>query len=117
MFDDKFTKEGLTVDEFLLVPAKAEELPNEVDGKTNLTKTIQLNIPILSAGMDTVTEARMAIAMAREGGMGIIHKNMPIEEQATMVDIVKRSENGVITHPIFVHPEDTLQRAEDLMAK
>ena len=117
MFDTKFAKEGLTFDDVLLVPAKSEVLPNEVDVKTNLTKKIQLNMPIISAGMDTVTEARMAIAMAREGGIGIIHKNMSIEEQATMVDIVKRSENGVITHPIYVHPEDTLQRAEDLMAK
>jgi IMP dehydrogenase len=117
MFDAKFAKEGLTFDDVLLVPAKSEVLPNEVDVKTNLTKKIQLNMPILSAGMDTVTETRMAIAMAREGGIGIIHKNMPIEEQATMVDIVKRSENGVITHPIFVHPEETLQNAEDQMAK
>ncbi len=117
MFDGKFAKEGLTFDDVLLVPGKSDVLPNEVDVKTILTKTIQLNMPIVSAGMDTVTEARMAIAMAREGGLGVIHKNMSIEEQATMVDIVKRSENGVITHPIYVHPEDTLQRAEDLMSK
>lgn len=113
----KFSKEGLTFDDVLLVPGKSDVLPRDVDISTKLTRTIDLNMPIISAGMDTVTEARMAIAMAREGGIGIIHKNMSIEDQATMVDIVKRSENGVIINPIHVSPEDSLQRAEDLMAK
>ncbi|MBO4846879.1 MAG: IMP dehydrogenase [Lachnospiraceae bacterium] len=110
-------REGITFDDVLLVPAYAEVVPNEIDVSTHLTKTIKLNIPIMSAGMDTVTEHRMAIAMARQGGIGIIHKNMSIEEQADEVDKVKRSENGVITDPFSLSPENTLKDADDLMAK
>ena len=110
-------REGITFDDVLLVPAYAEVVPNEIDVSTQLTKTIKLNIPIMSAGMDTVTEHRMAIAMARQGGIGIIHKNMSIEEQADEVDKVKRSENGVITDPFSLSPENTLKDADDLMAK
>lgn len=109
--------EGITFDDVLLVPAYSEVIPNQVDLSTKLTKTIQLHIPMMSAGMDTVTEHRMAIAMARQGGIGIIHKNMSIEEQADEVDKVKRSENGVITDPFFLSPEHTLEDANNLMAK
>ena len=109
--------EGITFDDVLLVPQYSEVTPNMVDLKTKLTKTISLNIPLMSAGMDTVTESRMAIAMARQGGIGIIHKNMSIEEQAEEVDRVKRSEFGVISDPFFLHPDNTLQDADDLMAK
>ncbi len=116
MWEDKFAKEGLTFDDVLLIPAKSEILPHSVEVKTCLGK-LQLNIPILSAGMDTVTESGMAIAMARQGGMGIIHKNMSIEEQASEVDRVKRSESGVITNPFYLSPEHTLLDAEELMAK
>ncbi|MBO6108430.1 MAG: IMP dehydrogenase [Eubacterium sp.] len=110
-------KEGITFDDVLLVPAYSEVIPNEVSLKTNLTKTIRLNIPMMSAGMDTVTEYRMAIAMARQGGIGIIHKNMTIEEQADEVDKVKRSENGVISDPFYLSPEHTLKDADELMGK
>ena len=110
-------KQGYTFDDVLLMPNKSDILPREVSLKTNLTKTITLNIPMISAGMDTVTESKMAIAMAREGGIGIIHKNMTIEQQAKEVDKVKRQENGVITDPIFLTPNQTLQDAEDLMAQ
>lgn len=110
-------KQGYTFDDVLLVPNKSEILPNGVTLKTNLTKTISLNIPLMSAGMDTVTESKMAIAMAREGGIGIIHKNMTIEQQAMEVDRVKRQENGVITDPFFLSPENTLQDALELMSK
>lgn len=109
--------EGITFDDVLLVPAYSEVLPNQVELSTNLTKKIKLNIPLMSAGMDTVTENRMAIAMARQGGIGIIHKNMSIEEQASEVDKVKRSEYGVITDPFYLSPEHTLQDANELMAK
>ena len=109
--------EGITFDDVLLVPAYSEVIPNQVDLSTNLTKTIKLNIPLMSAGMDTVTEHRMAIAMARQGGIGIIHKNMSIEEQAEEVDKVKRSENGVITDPFYLSPEHTLKDADELMGK
>lgn len=109
--------EGITFDDVLLVPAYSEVTPNMVDLSTNLTKTIRLNIPMMSASMDTVTEHRMAIAMARQGGIGIIHKNMSIEAQAEEVDKVKRSENGVITDPFSLSPEHRLQDADDLMAK
>ncbi len=108
---------GITFDDVLLVPAYSDVIPNEVDLTTWLTKKIKLNIPMMSAGMDTVTEHRMAIAMARQGGIGIIHKNMSIEEQAEEVDKVKRSENGVITDPFSLTPEHTLADAENLMAK
>ena len=109
--------EGITFDDVLLVPAYSEVIPNEVCLKTHLTKDIELNIPMMSAGMDTVTEHRMAIAMARQGGIGIIHKNMSIEQQAEEVDKVKRSENGVITDPFYLSPEHTLEDANNLMAK
>lgn len=109
--------EGITFDDVLLVPAYSEVVANLVDVTTWLTKTIKLNIPFMSAGMDTVTEHRMAIAMARQGGIGVIHKNMAIEEQADEVDKVKRSENGVITDPFSLTPEHTLKDAEELMAK
>ncbi len=109
--------EGITFDDVLLVPAYSQVIPNQVDVTTWLTKKIKLNIPLMSAGMDTVTEHRMAIAMARQGGIGIIHKNMSIEAQAEEVDKVKRSENGVITDPFSLSPENTLADANDLMAK
>ena len=110
-------KEGLTFDDVLLIPAYSEVLPYQVDLTTQLTDKIRLNIPLLSASMDTVTEYELAIAIAREGGIGIIHKNMTIEEQAQQVDKVKRSENGVITNPFHLSPEHTLAEAEDLMRK
>lgn len=109
--------EGITFDDVLLVPAYSEVTPNMVDLSTSLTKKVKLNIPMMSASMDTVTEHRMAIAMARQGGIGIIHKNMSIEAQAEEVDKVKRSENGVITDPFSLSPEHTLQDADNLMAK
>ena len=109
--------EGITFDDVLLVPAYSEVIPNQVDLSTYLTKSIRLNIPMLSAGMDTVTEHRMAIAMSRQGGIGIIHKNMSIQEQAEEVDKVKRSENGVITDPFYLSPDNTLEEANNLMAK
>ena len=109
--------EGITFDDVLLVPSYSEVIPNEVDLGTQLTKKIHLNIPMMSAGMDTVTEHRMAIAMARQGGIGIIHKNMSIEQQAEEVDKVKRSEYGVITDPFYLSPEHTLADADELMGK
>ena len=113
----KIIGEGITFDDVLLVPAYSQVVPNMIDVSTNLTKKLRLNIPMLSAGMDTVTEHRMAIAMARQGGIGIIHKNMSIEAQADEVDKVKRSENGVITDPFSLSPEHTLADADALMAK
>ena len=113
----KIIGEGITFDDVLLVPAYSEVIPNQVSLETRLTKTIKLNIPMMSAGMDTVTEYRMAIAMARQGGIGIIHKNMSIEQQAEEVDKVKRSENGVITDPFSLTPEHTLADADTLMGK
>lgn len=113
----KIIGEGITFDDVLLVPAYSEVTPNMIDLTTHLTKSVTLNIPMMSAGMDTVTEHRMAIAMARQGGIGIIHKNMSIESQAEEVDKVKRSENGVITDPFFLSPEHTLLDAENLMRK
>ena len=113
----KLIGEEITFDDVLLVPAFSEVIANDVDTRTRLTNKIQLNIPLMSASMDTVTEHRMAIAMARQGGIGIIHKNMSIEEQAEEVDKVKRSENGVITDPFSLSPEHTIQDADDLMAK
>ena len=113
----KLIGEGITFDDVLLVPAFSEVIANDVDTRTRLTNKIQLNIPLMSASMDTVTEHRMAIAMARQGGIGIIHKNMSIEEQAEEVDKVKRSENGVITDPFSLSPEHTLEDANNLMAK
>ena len=99
----KIIKEGLTFDDVLLIPQKSEILPKEINTKTYLTKKIKLNIPLMSAGMDTVTESKMAISMARQGGIGIIHKNMSIEEQASEVDRVKRSESGVIVDPFYLN--------------
>ncbi|MDU3751612.1 MAG: IMP dehydrogenase, partial [Peptoniphilus rhinitidis] len=113
----EFFGEGLTFDDILLVPAKSEILPNEVDLSTNLTEKIKLNIPLMSAGMDTVTEHRMSIAMAREGGIGIIHKNMSIEDQALEVDRVKRSEHGVITDPFSLTKDHSIKDASELMER
>lgn len=114
---DKLVKEGLTFDDVLLIPARSDVLPKDVVTRTRLTKDISLNIPIISAGMDTVTEARMAIAMARQGGIGIIHKNMSIERQAEEVDRVKRSESGVIVDPFYLSPDNLIKEAEALMSK
>lgn len=117
MWENKFSKEGLTFDDVLLVPRKSSVLPRDVRVGSQITSKIRLNTPIVAAGMDTVTESKMAIAMAREGGMGIIHKNMTIEQQADEVDRVKRSESGVITDPIFLTPDHHVYHAEELMAK
>lgn len=114
---DKFHKEGLSFDDVLVIPSKSEVLPRDVDIATRLTNKIKLNIPIISAGMDTVTEARLAIAIAREGGIGIIHKNMPIEMQALEVDKVKRSEHGVIVDPFYLSPENLIGDALELMER
>lgn len=116
-WDTKFTKKGLTFDDVLLIPAESNVLPNEVDLSVQLAKNLRLNIPIISAGMDTVTESSMAIAMARQGGLGVIHKNMTIEQQADEVNKVKRSESGVIIDPFFLTPKHTVAEAEGLMAK
>ncbi|MCI9553107.1 MAG: IMP dehydrogenase, partial [Acutalibacter sp.] len=116
-FQHKFGKEGLTFDDVLLIPAESYVLPNQVDFTTQLTKTIRLNAPILTAAMDTVTESDMAVAIAREGGVGIIHKNMTIERQADQVDRVKRSENGVIANPFFLSPDSLVMEAEELMGR
>ncbi len=113
----KLIKEALTFDDVLLIPAKSDVLPHEIDITTKLTKTLTLNAPIMSAGMDTVTESRMAIAMARHGGIGIIHKNMSIDEQADEVDKTKRSEHGVITDPFFLSPNHYVYEADELMSK
>ena len=113
----KILKEGLTFDDVLLIPQASSVMPSEVDLSTVLTKGISLNIPIISAAMDTVTESRLAIAMAREGGMGIIHKNMSIEEQAKEVDKVKRSEHGVITDPFYLEPQHLVKDAISLMER
>ena len=117
LFESKIAYEGLTFDDVLLIPQKSEVLPNTVSLKTQLTKKITLNIPLMSAAMDTVTEYGLAIAMAREGGIGIIHKNMSIEQQCDQVERVKRSENGVITNPFFLHPENYVYEADELMGK
>ena len=117
MLPEKFSKEGLTFDDVLLLPSRSEVLPGDVDVSTFLTKKIKLNIPVISAGMDTVTESRLAIAIAREGGIGVIHKNMSIERQAMEVDKVKRSEHGVITQPFHLSPDHRVQDAADLMAR
>ena len=113
----KIVKEGLTFDDVLLVPAESGVLPHEVDISTRFSRNICLNVPVVSAGMDTVTDSRMAIAIAREGGIGVIHKNMPIEAQAAEVDRVKRSEHGIIIDPVFLSPENTIQDALELMAR
>ena len=116
-YNEKFVKEGLTFDDVLLIPAKSDVTPNMIDLRTNLTKNITLNTPIMTSAMDTVTESRMAIAIAREGGIGIIHKNMSIEQQVDEVDKVKRSENGVIVNPFFLSPQDSVYDADALMGK
>ncbi|HIT24931.1 MAG TPA: IMP dehydrogenase [Candidatus Enterenecus avicola] len=116
-YNDKFVRMGLTFDDVLLIPAESNILPADINLHTRLTRKITLNIPVVSAAMDTVTESRMAIALAREGGLGIIHKNMSIGAQAEQVDMVKRSENGVITNPFFLGPGHTLAEADELMAK
>ncbi|WP_054951094.1 IMP dehydrogenase [Numidum massiliense] len=117
MWEDKFSKEGLTFDDVLLLPAKSDVLPRDVDVSTQLTARIRLNVPLLSAGMDTVTESAQAIALARQGGLGVIHKNMSIDAQKEEVDRVKRSESGVITNPFYLHPHNKVYDAEELMAK
>lgn len=117
MLKDRFLGEALTFDDVLLVPAKSEVLPSEVNTGTNLTKKIRLNIPLISAAMDTVTEARLAIALAREGGLGVIHKNMSIEQQALEVDKVKRSEHGVITDPVSLSPDNSINDALEIMER
>lgn len=115
--EEKFALEALTFDDVLLLPGYSSVLPRDVDVRTRFTRNIQLNIPLVSAGMDTVTEARMAIAVAREGGIGVIHKNMSVEQQASEVDKVKRSEHGVIIDPIFLSPEHKVQDALELMSR
>ena len=117
LYSSRFVGEGLTFDDVLLVPAESDILPADVELGTWLTNKIRLNVPVMSAAMDTVTEYRMAIAVAREGGIGVIHKNMSIEHQAEQVDLVKRSENGVITNPFYLSSGDTLGDADALMAK
>lgn len=117
MWNDKFAKEGLTFDDVLLIPAKSEILPRDVKLDTRLHEKIHLQIPLISAGMDTVTESDLAVALARQGGIGVIHKNMTIEEQAEEVDRVKRSESGVITNPFYLNPEHKVHDAEALMSK
>ena len=117
MREEKFGKQGLTFDDVLLIPAHSDVLPRDVDVRTHLTQNVTLNIPVMSAGMDTVTEAEMAIAMAREGGIGVIHKNMSIDEQAREVKLVKRSEHGIIVDPIYLAPDNTLSDADELMNK
>ena len=114
-YNSKFVKEGLTFDDVLLIPAESNVLPADVSLETQLTKGIRLNIPVMTAAMDTVTESRMAIAIAREGGLGVIHKNMTIEEQVKEVDRVKRSENGIISNPIFLSPDNYVYEAENIM--
>ncbi len=116
-FQEKFVKEALTFDDVLLIPGESDVEPKNVNVETYLTKKIKLNTPLMTAAMDTVTETDMAIAIAREGGIGIIHKNMTIEQQADMVDRVKRSENGVITNPFYLAPNNTIREADDLMRK
>ena len=115
--EEKFVKEGLTFDDVLLIPQKSDVTPDMVDLGTRLTRKIRLNIPLMSAAMDTVTESRLAIAIAREGGVGVIHKNVTIEEQADHVERVKRSENGVIVDPFWLTGENYAYEADELMGK
>src|SRR5438132_9195917 len=115
--EEKFSKEGLTFDDVLLVPAESHVLPNDVSTATRLTRGIELAIPIVSAAMDTVTEARLAIALAREGGLGILHRNLSIEDQVAEVDKVKRSESGMIVEPVTLPPDGPVDAALELMAK
>ena len=114
-WDTKFLKKGFTFDDVLLIPAESHVLPNEVNMQTKLAKNLTLNIPIITAAMDTVTDSKMAIAIARAGGLGVVHKNMSIEQQAEEIRKVKRSENGVIIDPFFLTPQDKVQDAENLM--
>ena len=114
---DKFAPLGLTFDDVLLLPAHSTVLPSEADTTTRITRSIQLRIPLVSASMDTVTESRMAIAMARQGGAGVLHRNMSVEEQAQQVDMVKRSEAGMITHPVTCGPEATIAEVDELCAQ
>src|SRR5437588_6964677 len=116
-YDRKFAKEGLTFDDVLIIPAASSVLPREVSTRTRFTRAISLNIPIISAAMDTVTEARLAIALAREGGMGVIHRNLSIDDQAQEVDKVKRSESGMITDPITLEPTALLSEALSAMKR
>src|SRR5256885_3218814 len=113
----KFAVLGLTFDDVLLLPAESDVLPSAVDTSTRLSRNITLRVPLVSAAMDTVTEARMAIAMARQGGMGVLHRNMPVEEQAAAVEVVKRSEAGLVTDPVTCSPEDTLAEVDALCAR
>lgn len=115
-WETKFLKKGFTFDDVLLIPAESHVLPNEVSMKTKLAKNLTLNIPIISAAMDTVTDSKMAISMARQGGLGVVHKNMSVEEQAEEIHKVKRSESGVITDPFFLTPNHKIEEAENLMA-
>ena len=117
LFDYKLGREGITFDDVLLIPAKSEIVPKMVTLETQLTKKIKLNIPLMSAAMDTVTESALAIAIAREGGVGVIHKNMPIQKQVEEVERVKRSENGVIRNPFSLNPDNTVAEADMLMGK
>src|SRR5581483_1740934 len=115
--DRKFAREGLTFDDVLLVPAESAVLPNEVSTRTRLTRRIELEIPVVSAAMDTVTEARLAIALAREGGLGVLHRNLSIEDQVAEVDKVKRSESGMIVEPVTLPPDAAVSEAVALMAR
>ncbi|MEN1218865.1 IMP dehydrogenase, partial [Listeria monocytogenes] len=117
MWETKFAKEGLTFDDVLLVPAKSDVLPNDVDLSVEMAPSLKLNVPIWSAGMDTITEAKMAIAIARQGGIGVVHKNMSIEQQAEEIEKVKRSESGVIIDPFYLTPDHQVFAAEHLMGK
>src|SRR3990170_1579187 len=116
-FERKFGKEGLTFDDVLLLPAESHVLPNDVSTVTSLTPSISLNIPVISAAMDTVTEARLAIALAREGGLGIVHRNLSIDDQVAEVDKVKRSESGMIVEPVTLGPDDSVAEALELMER
>ena len=116
-WDTKFLKKGFTFDDVLLIPAESHVLPNDADLSTQLASNLRLNIPIITAAMDTVTESQMAIAMARAGGLGVIHKNMSIEQQADEVRKVKRSENGVIIDPFYLTPSHTIAEADELMGR
>src|SRR6266540_3955570 len=114
---DKFAVLGLTFDDVLLQPVESDVIPSEVSTRTKLSRNIEVNIPLVSSAMDTVTEARMAIALARQGGLGVLHRNLAVEEQAAQVDLVKRSESGMITNPITCSPEDTLRDVDALCGK
>ncbi|MBP5237993.1 MAG: IMP dehydrogenase, partial [Clostridia bacterium] len=116
-YEEKFGKQAITFDDVLLQPAESDITPDKVDLRTKLTKSINLNIPLMTAAMDTVTESRMAIAIAREGGIGVIHKNLTIEDQSENVLLVKRSESGVINDPFYLMPEHYVYEADSLMAK